>query len=245
MEHLVKKFSMYDVVERVVKTFEVDVDQTGPTTLDRYKAIANTLKKLGCYGKDTNPFKLRSSTTDSGGAMTKEGLADLLVENNYALLVLLVVTYGIHNTQLQLSVPTVQLLGPGELGKRNVMQLLHCVYALQKSLPIDEWWKVVDMGVKDAKKYVEEGPPEATMAKKRDDYIEFLQERKEKMGSNYTRLPLNKWIDSHHFDQKINVIFSYKEWEPTNVQVKELANIRGCGMTLMKKEQWLVNYQTQ
>jgi hypothetical protein len=59
--------------------------------------------------------------------MTKEGLADLLVENNYALFALLVVICGLHNTQLQLSVSTLQLLGPGELSKRNVMQLLQCI----------------------------------------------------------------------------------------------------------------------
>jgi hypothetical protein len=55
--------------------------------------------------------------------MTKEGLADLLVDHNYALLELLVVTCGIHNTQLQLSIPTLKLLGPDELGNRNVMML--------------------------------------------------------------------------------------------------------------------------
>jgi hypothetical protein len=31
-------------MKRVVKTFEVDADQTGLTTLDGYQAIANTLK---------------------------------------------------------------------------------------------------------------------------------------------------------------------------------------------------------
>jgi hypothetical protein len=35
------------------------------------------------------------------------------------------------------------------------------------------------------------------------------------MGSNYARLPTDKWNDPDHFDQKINA-FSYKEWEPTH-----------------------------
>jgi hypothetical protein len=114
--------------------------------------------------------------------MTKEGLGDRLKEKNVTTPDLLVGTCGIHNTQLQLSNPVLQLLGAGELGKKNLMQLLHSVYALQNSMDLKEWWQVVDMGESDAKKYVDEGPPIATMANKRGDYIKGLQERKDKMG---------------------------------------------------------------
>ena len=39
MEHLIKKFSAMDMDERVIKTFEIDVDQTGPTTKEGFEAI--------------------------------------------------------------------------------------------------------------------------------------------------------------------------------------------------------------
>jgi hypothetical protein len=150
MKHLIKKFSMYDIDERVINTFKIDVDQTGPTTKEGFKAIANILKKLGCKGTDDDPFKLVSSMTDSGGAMTREQLATLLFQNGYAVEAVLVITCGKHNTQLQLSVPTLELLGSGKLGKRNVMQLFHTVYALQNLLDIEEWWQVISMGADDA-----------------------------------------------------------------------------------------------
>jgi hypothetical protein len=125
-------------------------------------------------------------------------------------------TCGVHNTQLQLSNPVLQLLGAGELGEKNLMQLLHSVYALQRSMHIEEWWQIVDMGVSNAKFFVEEGPPEATMANRWEDYVKFLRERKKKMGNNYRRLDMNKWNDELHFDRKIGKILFYKEWQPEN-----------------------------
>jgi hypothetical protein len=77
----------------------LDVDQTGPTTADDVEAILSSLKKVGCCGKDTDSFKIQSSTTDSGGAMTKEGLGDRLKDNGIATPDMLVGTCGRHNTQ--------------------------------------------------------------------------------------------------------------------------------------------------
>jgi hypothetical protein len=127
MDHLVKCLSYWDNDVREVMTYTLDVDQTGPTTADGVEAIQNSLKKVGCCGADTDNFKLQSSTTDSGGAQTRDGLAKGLMEKGLANDDLMVITCSIHNTQLQLSVPTLKLLGPGELGKKNVMQLLHSV----------------------------------------------------------------------------------------------------------------------
>jgi hypothetical protein len=136
MDHLVKVLSYLDVATRTVKSYILDVDQTGPSAMDGFKAVTNSLKKVGGYGKDTGSFKIRSSTTDSGGAMTKEGFGNLLIENKLATPDMIVGTCGIHNTQLQLSNPVLQLLGAGELGKWNLMQLLHTEYTLQSSMPI-------------------------------------------------------------------------------------------------------------
>ena len=94
-------------------------------------------------------------------------------------------------------------------------------------MDLKEWWQVVDMGESYAKKYVEEGPPEATMAKKRDGYIEFLQERKEKMGDRYTRPEMDKWNDEFHFDRKIGQILSYRKWLPENTNWATIVDENG------------------
>jgi hypothetical protein len=213
MDHLVKVTSVWCNENCQVESYILDVDQTGPTTMDGVEAIQHSLKKVGCSGKNTDRFKIRSITTDSGGAMTREGLGDRLKEKNLATPDMLVGTCGAHNTQLQLSNPVLQFLGAGELGKKNLMQLLHSVYALQSSMPIEEWWQVVDMSVSDTKFFVEEGSPEATMANQWEDYVKFLREKeRKKMGNNYTRLDMNKWNDEFHFDRKIGTIMSYKNW---------------------------------
>jgi hypothetical protein len=130
MDHLVKVLSYLDVASHTVKFYILDVDQISPSTMDDFKAATNSLKKVGCCGKDTDSFKIRSSTTDSGGAMTKGGFGTLHKENKLATPDMIVGMCDIHNTQLQLSNPVLQLLAAGELGKRNLMQLLHTVYAL-------------------------------------------------------------------------------------------------------------------
>ena len=84
MDHLVKVTSMWCNESRSVKSYILDVDQTGPSTMDGVEAILHSLKKVGCSGKDTDRFKIRSITTDSGGAMTREGLGDRLIEKNVA-----------------------------------------------------------------------------------------------------------------------------------------------------------------
>jgi hypothetical protein len=68
--------------------------------------------------------------------------------------------------------------------------------------------------VLDTKQYIEQGLPEATMANRPLDYAEFMRERKKKMGENYTRLEVKKWNDEFHFDRKIGVVLTYKDWQP-------------------------------
>jgi hypothetical protein len=54
MDHLVKVTSMWCNEKREVKSFILDVDQTGPTTAYGVEAILRSLKKVGCCGKDTD-----------------------------------------------------------------------------------------------------------------------------------------------------------------------------------------------
>jgi hypothetical protein len=76
-------------------------------------------------------------------------------------------------------------------------------------MPIDEWWEVVNMGVEDAKMCIEQGLPEETNANKFAAYVKFCTERRRQMRPKYTKIPMHKWNDPHHFDQKINVVMSY------------------------------------
>ena len=44
---------------------------------------------------------------------------------------------GIHCLQLQLSHPTIELIGVGGTDKCNAMQLLHCIYYIQDNMDWD------------------------------------------------------------------------------------------------------------
>jgi hypothetical protein len=81
-------------------------------------------------------------------------------------------------------------------------------------MPIEEWWEMIEMGVLDAKQYIEQGLHETTMANRPTWFAECMKERKKKMGENYTRLEVNKWNDKFHFDRKTGVVLTYKDWQP-------------------------------
>jgi hypothetical protein len=78
-------------------------------------------------------------------------------------------------------------------------------------MPIEEWWEMIEMGVLDAKQYIEEGPLKETMANMPMCFAECMRERKKKMGENYTRPELDKWNNEIHFDRKIGVVLTYKD----------------------------------
>jgi hypothetical protein len=135
-------------------------------------SLTYSLKKVGCCGKDTDHFKLRSlaSTTDSGGAVTREDLAKLFIANNLVEENVLAGTCAIHNTQIHLSNVITSLLGLGEIGKNNLMQMLHSVYQLQSAMNPKEWWLAVHSGVEAAKQRIKNGPPKQPYPKADDLY---------------------------------------------------------------------------
>jgi hypothetical protein len=82
MDHFVKVFSAFNEDLCKVNSYILDVDQTGHMTMDGVETILHSLKNVGCCEEDTDHFKILSSTTESGDAMTKEGLAKGLKEKN-------------------------------------------------------------------------------------------------------------------------------------------------------------------
>lgn len=123
-----------------VQVHLLDLDGSEGTTAAVAEAIEYSLKKLSLNGRR---LVLNGQATDSGGGGVLDGLAkelkklQLCVEEGY-----LVASCSIHCLQLQLSKPTKELIGEGGPDKRNAMQLLHCVYDLQKYI---EWPQVVAM----------------------------------------------------------------------------------------------------
>ena len=116
----------------------LDIDGSLANTKACAEAVARSLKKLGINGRK---IVLDGLTTDSGGGGVLEGLAraleklGLIVEwENY-----LVGACTIHCLQLQLSKPTTELIGEGNVGKRNAMQLCYSVSSLQDCFD----WEVV------------------------------------------------------------------------------------------------------
>ena len=159
MEHLVKYLSAMCLKTPKIKTFLLDIDQTGYTNDDGVKAIIHALKKVGVHGEEGDRFKLRGSTTDSGGAQTLEKLCNALMQANVGIN-MLVANCAFHNTQLQIATPTEKYMGTGGLKKRTVMQLLHSMYALQDCMPKALFWDCIAYGVEVGNKRLNDGPPE-------------------------------------------------------------------------------------
>ncbi|MGL5935022.1 MAG: hypothetical protein ACRCZI_05310 [Cetobacterium sp.] len=196
MDNLVKIVTVFDVDERMVKKYIVDVDQTGPSTEDCAKAIAHAMKKLGCCGEDTDRFKLRGSTTDSGGGGVLENLGALLIAYKFAADNLLVAACTIHCMQLQLSNPILQLIGVGELGSKNLLQFLFKVFDVQESMTKEEWWEYVAVGVESAKIELEKGPSRGTYPTLKQLYKADCEKRALK---KLKPLDQSKFNDKYHF----------------------------------------------
>jgi hypothetical protein len=159
MEHFVKYLSAMCLNPRKIKTYLLDMDQTGYSNDDGVKAIVHALKKVGVHGEEGDRFKLWGSTTVSGGAQTLEQLGNALMEANVGIN-MLIANCGLHNTQLQLSNGTEKYLGLGGLKKRNVMQILHSMYDLKESMPSVLFWDCVAYGAELSNDRLNGGPPE-------------------------------------------------------------------------------------
>ena len=72
-----KFISYWDNDDLEVKTYLLDIDVTAGNTVDCGEAIANSLTKIGICGLESDVAKLKGSSSDSGGAGTGDGLADV------------------------------------------------------------------------------------------------------------------------------------------------------------------------
>ena len=140
VDHFVKYLSWIDD-DGKLRCHLLDIDASLGDTKACARAVHKSLKKLGLLGRE---LVLDGVSTDSGGGGVLDPLADELRKLGVMVAVdeCLVAACGIHCLQLQLSNPTTALIGEGDIGKRNAMQLCHTVYVLQNYLP---WTVVVSM----------------------------------------------------------------------------------------------------
>lgn len=143
MDHLVKYVSYWNQDSRQVTRYLLDIDASEGKSEDCAFAMEESLKKVGCYGKDGNgavlpsSFYLQGSTTDSGGGGTLDSFAKCLISRGLCHQPLfLVVGCSIHSLQRQLAVPVEHFMGTGGIGKRDLLQTLHSFYDVQESC---EW----------------------------------------------------------------------------------------------------------
>lgn len=184
------------------------MDQTGPSTDDGVKAIIHALKKVGVHGGENDRFKLRGSTTDSGGAMTLESLADPLMDRQIGER-MLIANCTMHCVQLQLSNPMILLMGDGALGKRNVMQMLHSQYALQNSMPPRVF------GIEMATDFLNNDLPEVPT--KNMLLLEKNRELYMKNKKKYKAITMDQLDDPYHFEHKLELIGTFKEWSTNRI----------------------------
>ena len=212
MEHLVKYLSAWCPKRRHVVTHLLDVDATNSSTDDGIAAILHSLKKMGVKGGADDRFRIRGSSSDSGGAMTLEQLGNGLIAANVTTpnKNLLIAGCTIHTVQLQLSNPMKTLIGEGSLKKKNCQQLVYSLYSLQESLSKREWWKCVDLGVAMATKRVTDGPPPIRPLQEMID--EKNEKRKQTMKKKYKPLNPDTFFDKHHFDRKLETVMRFKDF---------------------------------
>jgi hypothetical protein len=138
--HFVKILSWYDKQTKSVVKQLLDIDGSDGKTSECADAIAASLKKIG-------DIKIQGQTTDSGGGGVLVGLANALQEKNLCRPRYLFTSCSLHNLQLSVANPIKEVIGEGGLEKKNAMQLLHSVYDLQASMPLEVWKTQVDNAV--------------------------------------------------------------------------------------------------
>jgi hypothetical protein len=144
--HFVKILCWYDSDKGSVLKQMLDLDGSKGNTKQCANAIVFSLKKLG------GNVLLQGQITNSGGGGVLDFLGDELAVRKACQMHYLVASCSIHNIQLSLSNPVKQLMGEGDLEKKNVMQLLHSVHDLQDSMEPVVW----KAHVKESLKFMEQ-----------------------------------------------------------------------------------------
>ena len=132
-KNLAKFVCWYDIQEKEVKIFLLDVDCTDEHTNNIADALTHSLRRL----LPAHPeICVKGQCTDSGGGGTKFALARALEERNIAAQNYLVTTCALHNLQTCLRNAVVNVLGEGETNDKgeplmHIMQMLHGAYKLQ------------------------------------------------------------------------------------------------------------------
>ena len=150
-KNLAKFICWYDVEEKQVKTFLLDIDCTDESTGEIVQALTHSLKRV--FPTDI-PIKLRGQCTDSGGGGTKDALKRELEKNELTAEDYLVTTCSLHNLQTCLRNAVVNVLGEGgndDNGEpvMNVMQMLHGAWNIQnwqEDEELDGLWKIIQEG---------------------------------------------------------------------------------------------------
>ena len=136
IRHFVKLISFYDWRNQMTEFFLLDMDGTGNSSREAAEAVEFSLKEKELGGL----IQFSGQTTDSGGGGTFEffyvNLRDKgLVTNDFYF----VANCTLHSLQLIMVGPTEKVFGLGGREKKNYMQLLHCMYDIEKHIGRDVW----------------------------------------------------------------------------------------------------------
>ena len=138
----VKIFSWFSKATGKIKNFVLDVDKAGKKTDEIALGIKHSIKKLGL----AEEWRLKGTTSDSGGGGTIEPLAYHLFEADVVDVDCLVASCTIHNLMTSLTNPVTNLLGVGGLSERTTLQACHTIYDLQKHYGLATFAKFAKKG---------------------------------------------------------------------------------------------------
>ena len=134
MHHVIKMTSFWHR-DRAL-TFLLDSDAAIGTNISTAAAIDSSLHKVDVLEENGAVAKVPMDglCTDAGGGGTREGLARELasIGRTCPLETFFVTTCSLHAMNRMMQSPCKKYFGDGGVGNRNLMQLLHACFALQK-----------------------------------------------------------------------------------------------------------------
>ena len=139
VDHFAKVISWFSWPLKKVMTMVLDIDATGHCTASAGLAIRRSVDRMAGFLS-----KFRAQATDSGGGGILEDLGQSLESHGLcALNPYFVLNCTLHSFQLCLSIPMKLCFGEGDLGTKNLTQMLFNAYYLCNLFQIDEWKGIV------------------------------------------------------------------------------------------------------
>ena len=144
MHHVIKMISFW-YQDRVL-TFLLDSDAAISTNTSTAAVIDPSLHKVDILEENSAVAKVTMDglCTDAGEGGTREGLTCELASIGRTCLLetFFVTTCSLHTMNCMMQSPCKKYFGNGSAGNRNLIQLLHTYFALQKEYEMCEWREI-------------------------------------------------------------------------------------------------------